>query len=238
MVLFQNNKGNFPRSDPDQIDHGADSVRFLYDAHIEEYNIIYNTILTRMTMEERTENYLFLIISAILSLLPVSVTAIEPLHKFSANYPVMFIFLAITSLIFPIKLLQQNIFVTNLSNYLRFVLSPKLNAVLESIPEPSATTQGVIAWEESRLPYGLRGVFRYENYISQTVFASKIPITGMTAFFRYLFVCIPSVIFFSFFLFQKKGSIFWQGWTIIEKIASAVFALIIITLGSLKSRRV
>ena len=210
MLILQKNetKDASQDCDPDQADR-TDSARLLYDAHIEEYNIIYDAKLMRIDIQDRTENYLFIIISASLSILPISIRAFEPIQELSRSFPSIYVILAIVSLIFPFKFLQQNIFETNLTNYLHFVLSPKLNKLIDHIPESDQNIQYTRKWERKNLPQSLHGVFKYHNYVARTLFQSRIPVIGIGALFRYIFVCTPSGIFLSFFLLEKRNSIFW-----------------------------
>jgi hypothetical protein len=96
------------------------------------------------------------------------------------------------------------------------------------MPESSPTTQSTFIWEKHNLDPSFHGVFQYHDYVAKTLFTSKIPLIGIGGFFRHLFVCIPSALFFSFFLFEKRSQIFWQEWVLQEKIATSVFGILVL----------
>jgi hypothetical protein len=211
----------------DQVNYEEDSARFLYDAYIEEYRIVYKIILARIDIQDRTENYLFLIISAILSIIPISVRLLKPIQEFSADYPIIYIALAVISLLFPFKFLQQNIFEKNLTDYLQYVLGRKINVLVEGMPKSSQTTQSTFVWEKRNLDPSLHGTFQHHDYKARVNITSKM-IIGVGGFFRHLFVCIPSTLFFLFFLSEKGSVVFWQAWTLPERIVTFFFAILVL----------
>lgn len=204
----------------------SDPIRILFDAHIVDYNNIIAEIQLRYQLEESTVNLLFLLVAAVLSAFQLLGEIIPQSTSFFGDAPVVYLLLAAVALLFPLRFLQNNLYIANLEKYLNRVLIPKIAAITKAMTGHDDLSKSFQLWETKNYPPNCRGLMRRTDYERRGVFA---PVNGMIATYRYIFVTLPFVFCCAAFYLSKQNVPFWFGWTSIEKIlVSAMIVFLII----------
>lgn len=205
------------------IDSEPEALRFIYEALLKEYDILWQEIHLRLQMEERSINYLLVLIGAVISAIQIFQTQSSQLINTLNTYPVIYLALALISLLFPLTLLEHTLFLANLGGYIHYVLSPKMNAITTRLSQHSQVAKEFNNWDSAQFPPHLIGIIKWDDYRPKVQYRVTLPVFGLLATFKYMFVCIPAILFVVSFISAKATIYPVIGWTPIEIILSIIF---------------
>lgn len=206
-----------------EIDLEPDALRFTYDALLKEYDVLWQEIHLRLQMEERSINYLLVLIGGVISTIQVFQTQSSQLTNTLNAYPAIYLALALISLLFPLTLLEHTLFLANLGGYIHYVLSPKINAIANRLSQHNRAAKEFNIWDSEQFPSHLIGVLKWDDYRPKAQYRITLPVFGSLAIFKYMFVCIPAIMFVVAFILAKATVYPGIGLTLIEIILSIVF---------------
>jgi hypothetical protein len=220
--------GRILRVQENKIQLEIDSLRFTYDTLMKEYEALRQEINLQIDLEERVLSYLFVLFGAVFSAAQLfyqqSVQIVTGLNQ----YPAIYLLLALMSLLFPLNLLERNLFMANLGKYIRDVLTPKINMILTQLAKLSQPESEYMIWEADQFPDYLRGALKWEDYRIKTQYRGNIPTFAVIVVIRYLFASAPFLLFCLAFLSIKATMPFWISWSVFEQILAAVLIIVII----------
>jgi hypothetical protein len=212
-----------------EIDFENDSLRFTFDSYLIEYQTIRSEIEERLVLQEKTINYLLMIVAAIISASQIFTEQTEQLFFYMKTNPELLIIFAIASLYFPYAVINNNIFMAVLGAYENNVISPKIDAIARILSCHSSSTDEYLLWEKENFPGWLRGTLRWDDYRARTMYVGFRKILfGIFGFFEMLFVCAPAILFFGSYLRLKN--ITNSNWSLFEIGLFAIFLIIVIAL--------
>ena len=214
--------------DSTSINFETDSLRFLFEAYLIEYDTIRREIELRIELQEHTTNYLLILVGVLISAIQLFGDQAGMFINVLNSQPFLYLIFGSIALFFPIRDLAHNLFIRTLGRYARYILIPKLNAISGELSKQSKAQVEFKQWEIRNYPPWLQGTMKWEDYRGYAHHQRSILIFGMIGLFRYIFVSIPSILFVLAFLSIKSGGEFWQSWTTIERISSVTFVIIIV----------
>jgi hypothetical protein len=119
--------------------------------------------------------------------------------------------------LFPLRLLERNLYLANLGKYIHDVLAPKINRILTQLAEVGSLASEYITWEADQFPGYLRGILKWEDYRIKTQFRGNFLTFAVIVVIRYLFASAPFFLFLLAFFAAKATTSFWISWSIFEK---------------------
>lgn len=215
----------------DKLDFETDSIRFLFEAYMMDYTTSLHTVLSRIELEERTTNYLFILIAAVISAFAIFTEFASQVSDWLERNSFVCLLLALISLLFPLRILQNNLYIASIGRYTQHVLSPKINHIATSLSMHNRSTHELIAWEKKRFPFWARGVFQWQTFAAKDRRSFIWFLSPMLAGFRYAYISLPSVFFLIVFLSIKSTTVPWMGWTLLDQfffVLLVVFAIVLI----------
>ena len=202
--LSKNDK-DYNNTDSDNLNFETDSLRFMFEAYLTEYNAVRREVELHTELHERNINYLLLIIGATFSLSGFTDFSDNKLFQFLNLYPFLYLVFALISLIFPILYIMRSVYVVTLENYQRHVLAPKIAAITSSLSSHSSSVKEFILWEKKSFPSQLQSPMRWLDYSAQRKYRENGTLFFLFGLFRYIFVGFPSFCFvFAFFATSKN----------------------------------
>ena len=222
-------KNRFSNSLP-PLEYESDSLRFIYEAHLKEFEAIRNEINLRLQFEENTINYLIVLVAALLSGSQLfgsqAASLIETLNK----YPSSYLMLSLVSLLFPLTILQHNLYVVSLGEYIRFVLSPKLNAIAKDLASHSAATKEYLEWESNQFSSWLSGTHKWDEFRPAAQYNSRTAslLFFLLTAFRYMFASLPFIISLLLYFAANDESKSTNGTDWVDGMLALVLGLFII----------
>jgi len=218
------------RIEKTNIDFETDSLRFTYESLLMEYDAVRQEILFHLQMEERSLSYLLVLIGGVVSALQFFQEQSIHLASTLNSNPVIYLALALISLLFPLTLLEHALFLADLGVYIHNVLSPKIRIIATHLSTQSDATKEFITWESEQFPSYLTGMFRWEGYRLKAQYRTASPVFGLLAIFKYVFVCIPAALFTVAFISAKAAYFAGIAWTSVEILLFVVFMSFVLTL--------
>lgn len=113
------------------VDFEKSPLRFAYDVLLAEYAALRAEIETVKQQIERTYAYMFAAVGAVLASQLISDKALKTLNK----NPGIYLGAALAALWFPLNNMSLSVDMTSLGTYLREVLAPKLNNLVETVAQ-------------------------------------------------------------------------------------------------------
>jgi hypothetical protein len=205
-----------------------DSLRFTYDSLLKEYEALRQEINLQVELEERVLSYLFVLFGAVFSAAQLFYQQAVQIVTGLNQYPAIYLLLALISLLFPLRLLERNLYLANLGKYIHDVLAPKINRILTQLAEVGSLASEYITWEADQFPGYLRGILKWEDYRIKTQFRGNFLTFAVIVVIRYLFASAPFFLFLLAFFAAKATTSFWISWSIFEKILFTALMLVII----------
>lgn len=200
----------------------------LVEAYSREYESIRREIDLRIELEERTIGNLLLLIAALFSASQLFYTQANQIIVVLNRNTFLYLTMAWISLVFPITILQHDLYIAALGRYIRYVLSPKIRTLAVDVyPGP---IKNFSQWEVKQFPVWLRGPIRWEDYRLQTQYRSTVPLFGLIAIFRYAFASSPSLLFITAFFWAKSKVVFWVDWSPLDRISLVVLVIFVLAI--------
>jgi hypothetical protein len=212
-----------------EINYETDSLRFTYDAYLTEFNSVRSEIELRILLQEKTINYLLIIVAAAISAAQIFKEQALDLRLLLNFHPFIYLIIAILLLYFPYSIIFNNIFLAILGSYEHGVLYPKINTIARILSRHSEGTQEFLEWERKNFPQSLRGTLKWDKFRAMAMYEGfGMILFGMFGFFELIFVGSPATIFVISFLRLK---LFHETtWTMLEIILFSIFIIIFLFL--------
>jgi hypothetical protein len=156
-------------------------LRWAYDVLLAEYNALRQEFLVLRQSIENTYQYMFVAVGAILASQLISNPAIKTLNQ----HPTVYLGGALVSLWFPLNNLVISVDLTSAGAYVREVLAPKINHLVEYLTTEAARENGIerdrlIGWNSSMshlvtngAPDGLRAPMSWEEFNPSLRYATR-----------------------------------------------------------------
>jgi len=223
------NLQNFHKESSHTINFETDSLRFTFDAYLIEFQSVRSEIEQRTILQEKTINYLLILIAAVISASQIFQEKATELLGFLVFNPSINIIISILLLYFPYSIIFNNIFLSILGSYVHRVLYPKINTIARILTKHSESTNEYLSWEKNTYPKWLRGTFKWDDFRAKSMYEGfgKI-LFGILSVFEMIFVGSPTIVFIIFFLRIKAN--YQQSWDTFEIILFIIFILILISL--------
>ncbi len=170
-----------------------DPLRFIFDALLAEYEKIRNEIEIRTELQERTVNYLTLILAALISATQLFPDVINPVVDLLKSNPLIYLILAFISSYLPLSTYTQNQYIVMLASYNHEILSPKLNEIIRVAGNSSPSIMAYSTWEKENYVSSYKGVMRWDAYF----IGRRRPyrFLALLGFVRYVYVSTPLILF-------------------------------------------
>ena len=120
-------------------DYASSPLRWTYDILLTEFNGLRLEFQTLLQSVERTYGYMFAAVGAIIASQIISNPAIRTLDR----HPTYYLLVALIAMWFPINNLILAVALTSGGAYIRDVLAPKINHVVELATKVSSESSGV-----------------------------------------------------------------------------------------------
>lgn len=180
---------------PDGFDFEKDPIRFVFETTMREYETVRREIEMMILQQERTFNYLLALVGALLAsqLLVDEFPTVEA--KLNEN-PSLYLFLGLTALWFPVQNVILNAHIATMAAYLRTVLIPRVNAMVDSVESPTLNTYKSTV--EASMPSSLHGLLAWEAYRADSQFdrVGSLLIFAPMWLYRFAVLAIPSLVLF------------------------------------------
>jgi len=195
--------------DNSSINFETDSIRFIFDSHLTEYDGIRREIEFRMQSQEQTFNYLILLIVGLFALselisgkIASKDETLSLIRSFFESDPYFYLILAILLMFFPLNYIYHNILIVILGGYQYEVLTEKIDAIAEKLSNYSEATLDYLKWESSHYEgKPLKGTFKWDDYRLSNQIGSTATLIFFSpiALFRPLILLIPPILLFLVF---------------------------------------
>lgn len=212
------------------INFETDSIRFLFESYLAEYEVHTRGILQREELQERITTYLLLIIGGLISLAQVLGEQTQLLVSSLNQIPIVYLLLSFITFFLPVRMLMHTLSISANGKYIRYVLAPKINMIVLSLSQHDDSVHEFIAWDREHFSTSMQGSLRWEEYHNQTFFKRYALVFGIVSLFRYVVVSVPAIVFILAFFIAKADDLLWQDWALEERILFSLYFLILLVL--------
>lgn len=207
------------------IDAETDSLRYLLEAYLADYNSVRRELEHRIELQHRITDYLLVLLGSVLSASQLLGGSSSQFSSWLSRHPFALLLLATVSLWFPITSMVHFAWVSTLSSYLATVLSPKIAHLATSLAGLSTSTGEQLEWEERRYPADLRGPFTWDAFWRKCSPKAKVA-SSFGGLHRFVLLHLPAFLFVSAFLTVGSDERIWVDWTALERVFGAAFLLV------------